>query len=508
MEVTAADRAALHAMLGHFKPPDTRWPTPGDLAKAIEPATIQTPALDLIDAALVEVEQGLCDRLIITMPPQEGKSTRVTKVGPLWALIRNPNRRVVIVSYSSDLANDFGREIRGYITSNQGVEETLDLGLRIAPDNGAVSNWRLARRRGGVRSIGITGGITGRPADWLFIDDPVANRERAESEAYRKQAKDFWTSTGSTRLAPGAPVVLILTRWHEDDLAGWLLGREDGHRWRVLNIPAQADHDPNKDQTDPLGRQPGEYMQSARLNERTGRPRSPLEWEQIKVQAGSRDWQALYQGRPSPPEGGMFKRDWWQLYDTPQWVDRPDGSRWAIGFDEILMSWDMTFKDTAGTDFVCGQVWARRGAEAFLLDQVHNRMSFVETCLAVRMLAARWPQAAAKLVEDKANGPAVINSLRRIVPGLIAIEPEGSKVARAAAVSPFVEAKNVYLPAPEITPWVDALIEEAAGFPAAAHDDQVDAMSQALNRLLLNPLLLTDEIVEDEDLDDFAISPY
>ncbi len=258
--------------------PEQVWASPGALAQAGDPSTVQTPAWELIDAALMDVEAGRCDRLVISMPPQEGKSTRVTKFGPLWALTRNPDRRIVVVSYSADLANEFGRDIRGFITSNQGEDDTLDLGLRIAPDNGSVSSWKIAGHRGGVRSIGLSGGITGRPADWLFIDDPVANRERAESEAYRRQAKSFWTSTGSTRLAPGAPVVLILTRWHEDDLAGWLLGREDGHRWRVINIPAQADHNPDKGESDPLGREPGEYMRSARINEHTGQPRSVIEW--------------------------------------------------------------------------------------------------------------------------------------------------------------------------------------------------------------------------------------
>lgn len=481
------------------------YPTPGALAKALDPTTIQTPALDLIDEALVDVEAGRCDRLIVSMPPQEGKSTRVTKIGPLWALTRNPERRIVVVSYGADLANEFGRDIRNLITNNQGQDGTLDLGLRIAPDNGAVSSWRLDGHRGGVRSIGLTGGITGRPADWLFLDDPVANRERAESEAYRRQAKGFWTSTGSTRLAPGAPVVLVLTRWHEDDLAGWLLGREDGHRWRVINIPAQADHDPNKGETDPLGRQPGEFMQSARINERTGKPRTAAEWEQIRVQAGSRDWQALYQGRPSPPEGGLLRRGWWQFYDSPQWVERGNGTCWAVSFDELLISWDMAFKDLDSSDWVVGQVWGRRGVQVFLLDQVRARMSFVETCLAVRTLAAKWPQAAAKLVEDKANGPAVMNALSRVVGGMIGIEPDGTKSARASAVSPFIEAGNVFLPSPELAPWIGDFVEECAGFPTAAHDDMVDTMSQALNRMLLNPLLIDEEIVEDAEDDDFSI---
>lgn len=496
------------SLADRLDPPDrTRWPTPGALAADVDPTTVQTPALDLIDRALVDVDAGLCDRLIISMPPQEGKSTRVTKVGPLWALIRNPERRIVVVSYGADLANEFGRSIRNMIVTNQGHDGTLDLGLRIAPDNGAVSSWTLAGHRGGVRSIGLSGGITGRPADWMFIDDPISNREQAESEAYRKRAKDFWTSTGSTRLAPGAPVVLILTRWHEDDLAGWLLRRPDGHRWKVINIPAQADHDPAKGQTDPLGRQPGEYMRSARVNEKTGQPRSVAEWEQIKVQAGSRDWTALYQGRPAPPEGGLLKRGWWRYYDQPQWIERPDGSRQAIGFDELLLSWDMTFKDVDSSDYVVGQVWGRRAAHAYLLDQVRGRWSFVTTCMQLRALAARWPQAGAKLVEDKANGTAVINALSRTVAGLIPVEPDGSKAARASAVSPFVEAGNVWLPAPELAAWADSLVEECAAFPNGSHDDQVDALTQALNRLLLNPIL-ADPIVVEEDDDYAGISAY
>jgi predicted phage terminase large subunit-like protein len=398
----------------------------------------------------------------------------------------------VIVSYGADLAQQFGREIRQMITTNQGQDGTLDLGLRIAPDNGAVSSWKLDGHRGGVRSIGLSGGITGRPADMLFIDDPIANREQAESEKYRQRAKDFWTSTGSTRLAPGAPVVVVLTRWHEDDLAGWLVGREDGHRWRVINIPAQADHKPEDGELDALGRQPGEYMQSARVHEKTGLPRSPADWEQIKVQAGSRDWQALYQGRPSPPEGGILKRGWWQRYDQPIWVEQADGTRIipGIGQDdaELVQSWDMAFKDTKGSDYVVGQVWYRIGARAYLLDQVRGRMSFTASCAAVEKLTKRWPQAVAKLIEDKANGPAVISALGQKVSGLIPVEPTGSKYARASAASPLVEAGNVWIPTDELADWADAFVEECAGFPNATHDDQVDGFSQAAARLLLMPV--------------------
>ncbi|MEU4574840.1 phage terminase large subunit [Nonomuraea sp. NPDC023979] len=176
------------------------------------------------------------------------------------------------------------------------------------------------------------------------------------------------------------------------------------------------------------------------------------------------------------------------------------------------MSWDMAFKNTDGSDYVVGQVWARYGLEMFLLDQVCERLSFTETCAALRQQAAKWPQATLKLVEDKANGTAVINSLRRQVAGLIPVEPDGSKEARARAVTPFIEAGQVWLPAPEIAPWVGGFVNEAAAFPNGSQDDQVDACTQAINRILLAPILTGTLILEgadlDEGIDDYSISPY
>jgi predicted phage terminase large subunit-like protein len=481
-----------------FEPPERKYATPGELARALDPRTVQTPALDLIDEALVELADTPDGRLICSVAPQEGKSTRVAKDYPTWVLTQNPDTRIVTASYGQTLANRNGLALRRNIGDNP------QLGLRIAPDNGAKHEWEIAGHRGGVLSVGIGAGLTGRPADLLIIDDPIKDRKEADSELIRQNIWDWWTDAASTRLAPGAPVVLILTRWHEDDLAGRLLAAEDGHLWRVISIPAQADHDPAKGETDPLGREPGEFMESAR-----GRTRA--QWEAIKVRAGSRTWNALYQGRPSPAEGDTFERDWWQEYDSAQWIEREDGTRIGLGFDEIILSWDMTFKDTKASDYVCGQVWGRRGTDCYLLDQVLDRMSFVETIRKFRALAAKWPQATLKLVEDKANGPAVISSLARKVPGIVPEEPVGSKMARASAVSPLVEAGNVYLPPAELAPWVDGFIEECAAFPNAAHDDQVDAMSQALNRLVIMPLL-NGELLDDGDLDqelaNYSISPY
>ena len=503
MVALAAVRAGLQARYAHRV---DEFPTPGALAKAVDPSTVQTAALDVIDQALVDVEEGRCKRLIINLPPQEGKSTRVTKAGPVWFLHRNPERRIVVASYAESLAAEFGRDIRSYITSNQGQDGTLDLGMRIAPDNGAVTSWKLDGHRGGVRSVGIAGGLTGRPADALFIDDPLSNMEQASSKTYRDRAWSFWTSVGRTRLAPGAPVILVLTRWHHEDLAGKLLAGEDGHKWRVINIPAQADHRPERGEVDPLGREPGVFLESARRDEQ-GRPKTDADWESTKREVGPRVWTSLYQGRPSPDEGGLFPTEW-ARYDQPMWTERADGSRWVPGKVEIAMSFDMAFKDKASSDYVVGQVWVRDGVHAYLVDQVRARLSFTGSLDMVRTLTARWPQATAKFVEDKANGPAIINALSREVVGLIPIEPEGSKYARAAAISHLAHSQNIILPAAELLPNVGELLEECRAFPNGAHDDTVDAMSQAVNRLLLMPILDEGDVITDDDLFDDDVHAY
>lgn len=478
----------LDALEAHLTYGRAKWRTPGQMAQALDPRTVQTPALELIDQALVDLMDTPDGRLIVIMPPQEGKSQRVVRRFLTWALSENPDTRAAVASFEHNTARRWGRAIR------DDIRDHPDLGLRIRDDLSAQAEWQLAGYEGGVYSVGVGGALTGRPVDLLVIDDPIKDRKQADSEDYRQSVWDWWTDVASTRLAPGAPVVLILTRWHEDDLAGRLLAAEDGHTWQVLRIPAEADHDPAKGETDPLGREVGEFLESAR-------GRTLAQWAAIKVRAGSRTWNALYQGRPSSAEGEILRRNWWQQYDVPLWSERDDGARILYGMDEVLQSWDLTFKDTAGTDFVVGQVWARRGADCYLVDQVRARMDFPTTCTAIRELSARWPQALLKLVEDKANGPAVISSLRHTVAGIVPVEPDGSKEARAAAVAPIVEAGNVLLPAPELAPWVGGFIEEAAGFPTAAHDDQVDATTQALTRLILMPLGGGGDVVGAEEYD-------
>lgn len=308
----------------------------------------------------------------------------------------------------------------------------------------------------------------------MIIDDPVKDREQADSVTYRRRVWDWWTDVASARLAPGAPAIVILTRWHHDDLAARLLKSDTG--WEALNIPAQCE-DPA---TDPLGRPTGVFMDSAR-------GRTTEQWEARKKAAGAATWASLYQGHPTPATGGLFPSTGWTTYGNRLWIDGDDGTCWIPNIDhdsELIQSWDLAFKDKATSDWVVGQVWLRRGTTCFLVDQVRGRWSFTETCQQIRNLAARWPQALRKLVEDKANGPAVIDALHGVVAGLIPIEPDGGKLARAQAITPLVEAGDVRLPATELAPWVADLTTEAAHFPAGKHDDQVDALTQALNYLI------------------------
>lgn len=495
-----------------------RFPTPGALAKHLDPTTQQTAALDQIDAALMRISDEPGGRLIVTMPPQQGKSTRISQVFPAWALMQDPNRPIMIASYGEQLAERNGAAIRDHIAWN-------DLGITIDNSTSAKKRWRLAGYKGGALSVGIGSGATGWASGLTIIDDPVKDQQEADSKTYRDRVHNWWLSVAQTRLAPGAPVVVVLTRWHEDDLAGRLLNGPDKDRWQLLNIPAQACHNPDAGETDPLGREPGEYLRSARLmkDPRTGaeRPMTDREnrdyWEAIKIGVGSRTWEALYQGNPRPGDGGTFQRAWFEnsFYTQPLWIERSDGACVTTSpGDQLLISVDATFKDTAGSDYVAMGVWLRRGMDVYLLDQVHDRLDFTATCQRLAALAAKWPQAVLKVIEDKANGPAIIAHLRNTIPGLVPEEPQGGKIARANAVTPVCEAGQVHLPDPALAPWVGGMLDELTAFPNAKHDDRVDQLTQAVNRLLIQPLLAGDtgQLQPDEfdqlDDDGYLYSPY
>lgn len=396
--------------------------------------------------ALAAVERGELDRLIITMPPRHGKSELASIRFPAWYLGRNPWRRIIACSHTASLAYRFSRQARNIVAS-----PFWPFTSSLAIDLTRVQQWDLTTG-GGYIAAGVNGPIVGSGAHLLIIDDPVKDAEQADSETHREKTWEWYQGAAYTRLEEGAAIVVIGTRWHEDDLIGRLLNAQEtgGDRWTVLHLPALADD--------------GQALWAEKYDVEA--------LARIKANIGSRNWEAQYQGRPSPAEGGTFKRHWWRFYrELPS------------DLSGHLQSWDMSFKETKSGSYVVGQVWATRGADRYLLDQVRFRGDFPTTVQAVRALSAKWPKATAKLVENKANGPAIVATLRHELTGLIEVEPECGKDARANAVSPQVEAGNVFLPDPGIAPWVGDLVEECAAFPTGAHDDQVDALSQALIRL-------------------------
>jgi predicted phage terminase large subunit-like protein len=381
----------------------------------------------------------------------------ITETFPSWFLGRNPDKRVIEVSYSDSLARNFGDKCRRKVEEFGPEIFGVDLDHRRADK----SDWGIAGYAGGMIAAGIGGSITGKGADLLIIDDPIKNRLEADSQTYRERVWSEWQSTLETRLHPGGRVVVVLTRWHEDDLAGRLVNAEPD-RWKVVNLPAIAE------EGDPLGRPPGEALWPERYNEKA--------LAKKKKAVGSRDWEALYQGHPSPQEGAILQRGWWKYYSLSP-------GEMVRNMEVVILSFDCAFKDTSTSDFVVGQVLGRKGPDFYLLDLVRGRMDFPATVQAVRSLAAKWRQARAKLIEDKANGPAVIATLKKQISGLIPVNPEGGKIARANAVAPYIEAGNVWLPIPEHAPWVHDFVEECACFPNGPNDDQVDGMSQGLSYL-------------------------
>ena len=330
------------------------------------------------------------------------------------------------------------------------------------------------------------GTATGEGGDRIVCDDPH-NVQEVESDSIRKSTIDWCDIVMSTRVNDPrtAAKVVVMQRCHQQDLSGHLL--EQGG-WEHLCLPAEYEG-PSRVSSigfaDPRT-EPGELLWSERFGAK--------EIADLKVSLGSYASAGQLQQRPSPAAGGIIKRPWFKFWQPPGAnlppiiVRFPDGTERSIVAAEIgkveeqAQSWDCSFKDLVTSDYVVGQVWGRLGSAFLLLDQVRERMDCPGTVRAVRDLSRKWPGCSAKLIEDKANGSAVIQMLSREIPGILPVNPSGGKIARASGVSPLIEAGNVFLPHPQMFPWVDGLIEECAAFPNGAHDDQVDAMTQLLLR--------------------------
>jgi len=444
------------------------WPTPGAMATDLEPHEVrQSPALERIDTELVNLADGHIDRLMVFMPPQEGKSQRVSRRFPAWLLAQDPTLRIAVVSYQLGKAVRWGGDVK------RDVETWPELGIHIRPDSRAAGRWHT-REGGGIYCVGIGGALTGEPVDVLIIDDPFAGRAEAESTTYRDRAWDWWENVGATRGSRRFRVVLMMTRWHEDDLAGRLLAREPGE-WRVLSIPAICD-DPT---ADPLERDPGHEMVSV--------THDPGHFEKLKALRSDYVWRSVYQQQPTAAEGNLFKRAdyrYWrrgkdeQILLDGQVADLRDCTKFA--------TIDLATSTRTSADWTVAAVWAIvPWGDLVLLDRVRTRVPEQGHFEVVTPLRQRWlGPYDVTYVESRMFGTTLTYAAGRAGMPIAELHADTDKFTRALPAADLTRQHRVWWPA--TADWLDEWCDELAGFPNATHDDQVDVFAYAARVAIAN----------------------
>ena len=432
------------------------------------------PATPLIDSWYIEmlceylslVTTGDIRKLLINMPPRHGKSNIVTILWPVWTWTQKPFLRFIFCSYSASLSNKHSIDRRRVIESPW-FQENWGNVVKFSDDQNQKNEYENTAR-GHMTSTSVGGTLTGKGGD-VIVEDDMLNPNEAESVAARYHSISMHRNVLSSRLdnPKEGRRVIVEQRTHAQDLTDHVVKNEKD--WTHLVLPLRAEA--KTIITFPISnkqvvREAGELINSARHGEK--------EVEEMKLAMGTRTFVAQCQQFPSSEEGNIIKREWWKFYRTP-----PEGA------DVTIQSWDMTFKKTEEGSFVVGQVWKKRGANFYLVDQFRNRVDFTGSISAILSMTGKHMEATAKLVEEKANGSAIISTLQNKVSGIVPVNPQGSKLARAQSVAPLIEAGNVHLPDPLLNPWVHDFIEECASFKGGdgEYNDQVDAMSQALSWL-------------------------
>lgn len=396
-------------------------------------------------------------RLMLFLPPRHGKSTLASIAFPAWHLGRNPQHEFISCSYSGSLAMGFSRKVRGLLrepTYKTSFETRLD------PESQSAEAW-LTSAGGGFVAAGVGGGITGKGAHVLVIDDPVKNREDAESQNNRDANWDWYTSTAYTRLAPGGGVLVILTRWHDDDLAGRLLkaGSEGGDEWEVVRYPAIAEEDE-------AFRETGEALHPQRYNT------SAL--ERIRKAVGPRDWSALYQQNPVADDGDYFTRDMLAYYDS----DDIDTDRMRF-----YCAWDLAIGQRDRNDYSVGIViGVDEYDQMFVMDVVRGRFDGFELVEQILDLYEVWRPSMVGIERghiEMALGPFLQKRIKERGLHEVYIKDlktgRRDKEARARAIQGRMQQGMVFLPRDAV--FTGPLAAELLRFPNGVHDDQVDALA-------------------------------
>lgn len=441
----------LHTFLQYFA-----WPV-------LQPGTkfVDNWHIHAICEHLEAVASGEIKRLLINLPFRMLKSTIVTQSFPAWEWINHPHIQYLTASYAKDVATRDAVDSRRIIESAQ-YQDAWGSRFKMTSDQNVKTRYENDHK--GSRVVTATDAAgTGFGGNRIIVDDPVSALE-ADSSTARAQSIEWWKGTASTRMnnPEDDAMVVVHQRLNTDDLTGYILAEEKG--WDHLVLPMRFD--PALRKTTSLGfmdprKVEGELMAPQRLSDTTVK--------EMEARLGTYHTNAQLQQNPSSRGGNIFERGNWKFYKVVPEVD------------EYIISVDCSFKDTKSSDYVAIQTWGVKGANKYLLRRVRERMGFAATVTAVRAAKALLPHTLAVLVEDKANGSAVIETLKNELPGIIAINPDGGKVARAYAIQPEHEAGNLWLPDPSLDPQIEVYLTEVTSFPNVKHDDETDSTTQCIN---------------------------
>lgn len=391
--------------------------------------------------------------LLIEAPPQHGKSISVTEALPSWYMGKYPNANVIMASYNDETAEKFNRrnkeKVRQYGNSLFGIRiGAIDRSTEFELDNGS----------GRMISRGILSGITGNPANLLIVDDPVKNRQEADSPSRRQLMWGEWLGVLKARLAAHAKIIVIMTPWHEDDMAARIIATEP--RLRLIRLPVEAEAG------DLMGREIGAPL-CPEIGKDSGWLHQYKESYLSDPSGGARAWSSLYQCAPRVEGGNLVKREWWKRYDPMEIKE----------FATEIISVDAAFKGNDDNDFVAIEVWGKIGTDYYLRYVLNRHLDFPDTLIAIRAVKGLFPRARAVLIEDKANGSAIISVLQKEM-FCIPVTPLGGKISRVNGVSPAIESGHVFVP--DGMPFTDEFVDQFTSFPAGRNDDMVDSATQAL----------------------------
>lgn len=415
--------------------------------------------LVMLSDVLMDVADGKIRHLMVTIPPRHGKSTLISHYYPVWYLGRYPDNRIIGASYEADFAAQWGYKARNTMSEHG---KAL-FGLSVSGDSSARDRWDIAGHSGGMNTAGVGGAITGKGSNLLLIDDPVKNAEEANSKTYRDKTYEWYKSTAYTRLEPGGSVVLIMTRWHSDDLAGRLL-QDEPDMWTVINLPAIAE------ENDMLGRQPGEALFPKRFNVDA--------LMEIKKTVGPYWWNALYQQRPSALEGTIFKKQYLKYATLNNGIIDLGDKKVVLSECLIFQTCDPAVSTKASADYFVLGTWAlTKSNDLIWLDDIRTRLEGPDQINLFKQAHLRW-KPAVQLVESVGVGKTLFQMLKREGLPVVELKAETDKVTRALPAAARMEAGCIYLL--KTLPDLADIEDELLSFPKGSHDDIVDVLSHAV----------------------------